>query len=251
MVTSAAVALLAIAAPPTAPPPDKKYLFLDRELFANFSSSGLELVRHRPHPARLGVDSATGLHDSRVIWPTEPWEENSMGGYSTVLRAPDGQYRFYYECDGPGKGGGSGGHCCVAVSENGVGWSKPKLEIVLFDRATSEFSVRSGEPTNIVFPTEHDPKTGRLLPARWAQGSTWVDTRPVALNASDPHTWPFKMVAAATNPAKGETGSFAMASLDGYHNWSAPPPPPHAPHAHAPRPPPAQRCCPGDPCCRC
>ena len=37
MVTSAAVALLAIAAPPTAPPPDRKYLFLDRELFANFS----------------------------------------------------------------------------------------------------------------------------------------------------------------------------------------------------------------------
>ena len=201
-------------------PQDRKYLFLDHELFANFSSHGLELVRHRPHPARLGVDSATSLHDSRVIWPTDPWEEDAMGGYSTVLQAPTGEYRFYYECSGPGRGGGSGGHCCVATSADGITWTKPKLDIVRFDTETSEFNVRTGEPTNIVFPTEHDLATGKLIPARWAQGSTWVDTRPMALNRSDPHTWPWKMVAAAHNPKSGATGSYALASLDGYHNWT-------------------------------
>eukprot|EP01050_Picozoa_sp_SAG11_P049330 SAG11_NODE_26893_length_339_cov_1.270833_1_plen_61_part_01 len=33
------------------PPTSRKYLFLDRELFTNFSTSGLELVRHQPQPA--------------------------------------------------------------------------------------------------------------------------------------------------------------------------------------------------------
>ena len=42
----------------------------------------------------------------------------------------------------------------------------------------------------------------------------------MAVNATDPHTWPFKMTGATTNFKSGQTGSYALASLDGYHNWT-------------------------------
>jgi hypothetical protein len=123
------------------------------------------------------VDSAAPhRRDGRVLWPTEAWEIGGMGGYATVLQAPSGEYRYYYESSGSGKGGGSGGHACVAVSADGIRWTKPKLGIVNYNGSTDN---------NIFFPTktypEGNPKAGQLMPARWAQGNVFVDTRPVAV----------------------------------------------------------------------
>eukprot|EP01045_Picozoa_sp_COSAG04_P040601 COSAG04_NODE_11942_length_679_cov_1.446552_1_plen_65_part_10 len=62
--------LLAVAATVvggvSAPPPGgvTKYLFVDRELFANVSS-GVELTRHRPH-------RAVRANGGRVLWPDDP-----------------------------------------------------------------------------------------------------------------------------------------------------------------------------------
>ena len=86
----------------SSPPPGgaAKYLFVDRELFANVSS-GVELTRHRPH-------RAVRANGGRVLWPDDPPPPHSFqgfGAYSGLMAAGDGTYRaadgtirMYYEC---------------------------------------------------------------------------------------------------------------------------------------------------------
>ena len=107
--------LLAAAATENGHAPPQKHLFIDRSILSNMSN-GAALVAHRPHKIRLGVTDEHTRADGRVLWPTEEWESISMGGYATVLQAPTGEYRYYYECSGGTKGGGNGGKCCVALS---------------------------------------------------------------------------------------------------------------------------------------
>merc|ERR1719313_1059789 len=61
-----------------------------------------------------------------VLSPTEPWESWGVLSYNSVLRAPDGQARLYYDCiEGSGvppgqagqlQGGDSHRRVCLAVS---------------------------------------------------------------------------------------------------------------------------------------
>ena len=86
----------------SSPPPGgaAKYLFVDRELFANVSS-GVELTRHRPH-------RAVRANGGRVLWPDDPPPPHSFqgfGAYSGLMAAGDGTYRaadgtirMYYQC---------------------------------------------------------------------------------------------------------------------------------------------------------
>jgi hypothetical protein len=112
-------------------------LFIDTSVLA--SHTGLKLSVHKP------------VRGPRVLWPTEPWESWAIFGGGSVVQTFEGDanysaataMRMYYSCSERGEKNGTATlgqrRGCVAVSRDGVSWSKPKLDI---------FFIR-GQPSNI------------------------------------------------------------------------------------------------------
>ena len=119
-----------------------EHLFVDDPTPA---SSGLTLTMHPPAKAEM------------LLVPDKPWEQ-IMWWYTTILKVSETDYRLYYDTDGP-----SGRFLCVALSPDGVNWTKPELDIVSFyDNTTGINHTR----TNIL-------NTRR-------SGTTFIDTNPKA-----------------------------------------------------------------------
>lgn len=109
-------------------PPDELVLFYDNVSMANMDPR-LQVRLNPPSKGPL------------VISPTEPWEQWAVFGYNSVLRTPSGQARLYYDCiEGSGvppglqgrdslEGGLSHRRVCLAVSEDGITWTKPLLGV--------------------------------------------------------------------------------------------------------------------------
>jgi hypothetical protein len=118
---------------------DMPLLFVDAAVLAS-ASDGLQLQVHPPS------------HGPRILWPTEPWESFAVYASNSVvqLRPGDANYsaetsiRMYYDCVEIGTkthwGQIGSDRACVAVSADGVTWSKPRLDIVRYQ----------GQPSNIV-----------------------------------------------------------------------------------------------------
>jgi hypothetical protein len=77
------------------------------------------------------VQTARKYAGNPVIWATEPWEEKINVVYGSIIRDDD-KYRMWYK-SGMGVG--------YAESNDGLTWTKPRLDLVLDD----------GQKTNVLF----------------------------------------------------------------------------------------------------
>jgi hypothetical protein len=132
----------------------RRELFLDRWLTERMEGTTLQLH----HPISAGV----------ALWFDEPWARPSAG-YGTVL-LDEGRYRFYYRKTFDEMGSDDSAHqvTCLAESEDGIRWHKPKLGL---------YEVAGTQENNVVWaglgPTSHnfapfvDQRPGCLVEERY------------------------------------------------------------------------------------
>lgn len=121
---------LILAVPATAAPMEignGAQLFVDRALIDSLDN--LDLMLHSPVPREvaLGFDA--------------PWDGPQVG-YATVLQDPTGEYRLYY------RGGGDVSTrevTCLALSDDGIHWTRPELGLIEFDGSTANDIVWTGD----------------------------------------------------------------------------------------------------------
>jgi len=150
-----------------------------RELFVDYHLvdrlDGAAMVPARPR-------------DEGVVFRFDrPWE-GRFCGYTTILR--DGEtYRMYYRgLPEAGKDGSNTEVTCVAESNDGIHWTRPKLRL---------FEVHD-TPTNNVVLADHAPFSHNFSP--------FLDTRPGV-----PADQRYKAIAGTS-----KTGLFVFVSPDGY-----------------------------------
>lgn len=161
--------------PPAAAIPvgsSKQLLFDDRFIEASKGTA----LRMNP-PQKVGP----------VLIPENPWEDKSLGFCASVLEH-EGIFKLFYETWST-----KGTFVCLATSENGVTWERPRLGIIEFDGSTDN---------NIVFEAGGE-----------------------AVVFLDPHGKPeerFKMICVQDWPSKETGGVYCHTSPDGLH-WTAGP----------------------------
>lgn len=166
-----------------------KVLFFDGT-HIEATTGDVRLTLHRP--AKLG----------RVLAPTEPWETYAVLAYNTVLKVDAGDFRLYYDCASakPRTPGGvpefAARFTCLAVSSDGVAWTKPNLGLAEFDNSTAN---------NIVWPLSNAKEVYRA----WEPGAVFIDAHP---NVPDAER--FKMLGTWEGPS-GERGTYVFGSRDG------------------------------------
>jgi hypothetical protein len=108
-------------------PGDQAAVTLDqhRQLFLdNYLVQSMVNVHRR-------VQTAHKYPGNPLIWATEPWEERINVVYGSIIRDGD-KYRMWYK-------GGTG--VAYAESDDGLVWTKPRLDLVIID----------GQKTNLLF----------------------------------------------------------------------------------------------------
>ena len=130
------------------------------------SVSQLQLQVHPPEPG------------ARILYPTEPWESWAVFACNSVVQTHPGDanysadtaVRMYYDCVEEGTEGHFGQlgwrKTCVAVSPDGLSWTKPSLTIIPY----------FGQPSNILTNCEwnaSDPIRANSVGARasWNRGT--------------------------------------------------------------------------------
>jgi hypothetical protein len=122
--------------------------FVDRMLIAE--ARGVAHVLHPPTPREI------------VLTMDKPWE-GRMSGYGTVMRDAEGKVRLYY------RGGGDIDPpevSCVAVSDDGVSFTRPVLGL---------YKVRGTRDNNVVFTAPDRPSYGESH-----NFAPFLDTNPAA-----------------------------------------------------------------------
>ena len=141
---------LAAAGPTPSATSSGKLLFLDYDSIEDaLTNASIELRTHQPQRALL-------QNGGRVIWQEHPWENYAIFAYGSAMRAADGQMRIYCaplaatrpttptdpdpdptRPDGCDSGASQKPplertyqHTCVAVSDDGITWTKPKLRLI-------------------------------------------------------------------------------------------------------------------------
>lgn len=154
---------------------DRRELFVDRHLIESTQGVELELEQPRDEGIAFAFD--------------KPWE-GAFSAYVTILKT-DTEYRAYYRGNpAVGRDGGRQEVTCVAVSEDGIRWTKPSLGL---------FEVDGSKENNVVL-ADMAPFSHNLCPM--------IDPRP-----NVPKGEKFKALAGL-----GRTGLYAFVSEDGY-NW--------------------------------
>jgi hypothetical protein len=127
----------------------RRELFVDRHLIDQMEGTELRLQQPRPAGSILKIE--------------RPWEGNH--NFGTGVFRHDGRYYLYYRAM-PGREFGKH-YSAVAVSDDGVTWTKPNLGLVTFNGSTDN---------NLVALEDSD---GKLQPAR-LNLDFWLDTNPAA-----------------------------------------------------------------------
>ncbi len=103
-----------------------KWLFFDYRQFEAVEGFTRRLEPPRKHPEPLLVSD-------------QPWENNALGMYGSVVRRPDGGWQMWYTCGG---WSADGLKVACAESADGVEWRRPELDVHEWE----------GRPTNVVIP---------------------------------------------------------------------------------------------------
>jgi hypothetical protein len=157
----------------------KKQLFLDDYLISSVSNVSRQL------------HAAQKYSGNPVLWSNETWEKGFVSLYGSVLE-DDGKYRLWYQ---------SGLGVSYAESQDGIRWTKPRLDLVKFE----------GQPTNVL-----------------AVGTRAVAKGPIEL-ASDSYALPhfYEMFGVLKDPQeKDPSRRYKMAFLSVDFDYSGPRPDP-------------------------
>lgn len=134
-----------------APPrQERRYLAVDRSLHARLQN--------------LTVKMGHASHE-QVLWRQfdEPWEKEyglRLGSLGNVIRDHEGRYRMYYEV----MRSNTKRATAVAFSEDGVDWTKPKLNLAR--------NILDDPASNLIRVDAPEKKTGRgLLDGKWYRGA--------------------------------------------------------------------------------
>ena len=122
---------------------DRKQLFIDERFIE--SSRGVTLAMNPP--LKLGP----------VMLPDRPWETKRIGFCDSVMEYR-GQFRLYYWAFAEG----GGNYICMATSEDGLHWEKPKLGAVEFEGSTDNNIVLTGTNETTVFLDPHGTSEERF-----------------------------------------------------------------------------------------
>lgn len=136
------------ADPPVIDVGSRRELFVDRYLIDTLEGARLALQRPR-------------REDPVLEFMDQPWEGRYCG-YCTVIRDGDAWRLYYRGRPDHGKDGQSTEVTCVALSDDGVSWTKPKLGL---------FEVHGTRENNVVLAD---------MPPYSHNFSPWIDTRPGA-----------------------------------------------------------------------
>ncbi|MBN1852672.1 MAG: hypothetical protein JW829_08105 [Pirellulales bacterium] len=97
-----------------------RQVFIDRTFLAE--ARGVELVVHPPRK--------TG---EKTIAPEYAWEQGGIGPYSSVLKTGDLYYMWYHAMDTIQWDGTTREGCiCLALSEDGIHWERPKINLIRY-----------------------------------------------------------------------------------------------------------------------
>ncbi|MBM4005024.1 MAG: hypothetical protein FJ295_17345 [Planctomycetes bacterium] len=154
--------------------------------FLVLSRPGLQRAFHPPVKANDGQP---------VLLFDQPWEEPGTSILGTVVRHED-RFRLWYRGSGSGP---TGGIWCYAESEDGLHWTKPKLNLVMHQERRDHNIYVIGQPqafTPFLDPNEKDPAKRY----KSAVNTPRIDT--ALAYASDGLTWtPYRYGAAVTGRA--------------------------------------------------
>lgn len=106
------------------------------------------LIEHREH---LHFVLNRPIEADIAIEADKPWEGKNSFAYGSVLEK-DGTYYLYYRavCNDSGLDTDPGQYLCVALSEDGVHWRKPELDIVPFGSHRRTNILLSGETSGVI-----------------------------------------------------------------------------------------------------
>jgi hypothetical protein len=179
--TRAALLLVLAAAPAAAADPvptdigTRRELFVDQHLVGSMSGVSLRLEQPRDEGIAVKFD--------------HPWE-GAFSGYCTIIR-DGGQFRAYYRGHPTAKGDGAVTEVtCVAISKDGVTWTKPELGLFEVDGSKANNTILAGLP-----PFSHnfcpfiDTRPGVPKGERWKALAGTRKTGLVAFASADGLNW--------------------------------------------------------------
>tara|TARA_B100000902_G_scaffold130443_1_gene129391 strand:+ start:2241 stop:3761 length:1521 start_codon:yes stop_codon:yes gene_type:complete len=157
---------------------DRRELFVDNYLIEKLEGSAMQTLKH-PVPREI------------VFVSDKPWEGNGLN-YITVIKDAENSYKMYYRGADYDRGVKSlhDQFYCLAVSKDGIKWSRPNLGLVEF----------KGSKTNNIILTEKDPVLGYIC----HNFSPFIDQNPEA-----PDNAKYKAI--------GGGPLFPLVSADGIH----------------------------------
>ena len=170
-------------------PPRNKTLFVSSNATIDRLSGAVALRLARPTPVA-----------APALVADKPWESFGLIGYHSIVRAGPRDYRLYYDTGWtiPGR---TDFHrfTCLALSSDGRSWTKPQLNVSLFNGSVAN---------NIVWPRDWRDNTH-------AAGTVFIDSNP---SAAPDAKW--KMLAqwnfdGANATSSDLAGVYLMKSADG------------------------------------
>lgn len=139
----------------------RKQLFLDRRLIAD--ARGVELSFNPPQ------------HFPSNLLPAErPWERGRLGAYASVLE-DDGRYRMYYNSFDARY---ESEYLCVALSDDGVRWTRPRVGTIEHEGARDNNIVGVGVRGRVfIDPFDAPARRYKLLTRIDAEDPRWPLTK--------------------------------------------------------------------------
>jgi len=168
----------------------RRQLFIDGRFIE--SSENITLTMNPPRKA------------GEVILPEKPWEELSAGWFVTVFDLGD-NYRMYYMA----RSRKFGNVICLAASDDGVHWEKPKLGVVDLGGSKENNAVIRPEATPFIDPTAPPESRWKALVSQgWPdpkRGGFYIWTSPDGIHWTPDDTRVFPLVPDTHNQAFYDT----------------------------------------------
>ena len=118
----------------------------------------------------------------------KPWEATAVYLSSGAVRDPSGRYRLWYNAADPASPTGAGRknvHTCLAVSKDGIHWTKPDLGIHEYAGSSANNIVIRDAGMSRVFVNPDDPRPDFRYLAKMRHQGTHAWTSPDGLHWTD------------------------------------------------------------------
>ena len=187
-------------------PPDPLLLGTEKHLLIDTWSIAEQ------HNIRRTFHRPTKYPDNPLILPEKPWETadglwpvDAIYLFGGVEKQPDGLYRMWYYAADPTPENRKNAHTCLALSEDGIHWTKPSLGIHEYNgsRDNNIVIMESGPYSIILDPDDPRPDFRYKAHLRYQGTSGWTSPDglhwtshgvilPQSLDASSVHLDPIR-----------------------------------------------------------